>query len=81
MPTKCSVEALIGSSPLWKQVIQCTSTSPLQKKQAPLYRFAVRLKSTASTPRTFGHANVPATRLYDRRRSRPEDSPTFRMAY
>ncbi len=24
-PTKWSVEALIGSSPLWKQVIQCTS--------------------------------------------------------
>jgi integrase/recombinase XerD len=24
----------------------------------------------------LGHANVPTTRLYDRRRSRPEDSPT-----
>jgi site-specific recombinase XerD len=29
----------------------------------------------------LGHANVSATRLYDRRRSRPEDSPTFRVAY
>jgi integrase/recombinase XerD len=29
----------------------------------------------------LGHANVSTTRLYDRRRSRPEDSPTFRVAY
>jgi integrase len=29
----------------------------------------------------LGHANVSTTRLYDRRRSRPEDSPTFRAAY
>ena len=27
------------------------------------------------------HANVSTTRLYDRRRSRPEASPTFRVAY
>jgi hypothetical protein len=25
----------------------------------------------------FGHANISTTRLYDRRKSRPEDSPTF----
>ena len=29
----------------------------------------------------LGHANVSTTRLYDRRQSRPEDSPTFRVAY
>ena len=29
----------------------------------------------------LGHANVSTTRLYDRRRSRPEDSPTFRVKY
>lgn len=29
----------------------------------------------------LGHANIATTRLYDRRRSRPEDSPTFKVAY
>ncbi|MGH7068506.1 MAG: tyrosine-type recombinase/integrase [Acetobacteraceae bacterium] len=29
----------------------------------------------------LGHANVSTTRLYDRRKSRPEDSPTFRVKY
>jgi integrase/recombinase XerD len=29
----------------------------------------------------LGYANVSTTRLYDRRRSCPEDSPTFRVSY
>ncbi len=29
----------------------------------------------------LGHANIAATRIYDRRKSRPEDSPTFRVIY
>ena len=29
----------------------------------------------------LGHANVSTTRLYDRRKMRPEDSPTFRVKY
>ena len=29
----------------------------------------------------LGHANVSTTRLYDRRKSKPEDSPTFRVEY
>jgi integrase/recombinase XerD len=29
----------------------------------------------------LGHANIATTRLYDRRKSRPEDSPTFRVKY
>jgi len=29
----------------------------------------------------LGHANIATTRLYDRRKSRPEDSPTFKVAY
>jgi site-specific recombinase XerD len=29
----------------------------------------------------LGHANIQTTRIYDRRRTRPEDSPTFRVAY
>lgn len=29
----------------------------------------------------LGHANISTTKLYDRRRSRPEDSPTFKVNY
>ena len=29
----------------------------------------------------LGHASISTTRVYDRRGSRPEDSPTFRVAY
>lgn len=29
----------------------------------------------------LGHANISTTRMYDRRQSRPEDSPTFRVKY
>ncbi|NPT61458.1 tyrosine-type recombinase/integrase [Paraburkholderia sp. 5N] len=29
----------------------------------------------------LGHANIATTRIYDRRKSRQEDSPTFRIAY
>jgi integrase/recombinase XerD len=29
----------------------------------------------------LGHATIATTRLYDRRRSRPEDSPTFKVVY
>ena len=29
----------------------------------------------------LGHANISTTRLYDRRKTRPEDSPTFKVEY
>jgi integrase len=29
----------------------------------------------------LGHANIATTRIYDHRRMRPEDSPTFTVAY
>jgi integrase/recombinase XerD len=28
-----------------------------------------------------GHAKIATTRIYDHRKSRPEDSPTFNLAY
>jgi len=29
----------------------------------------------------LGHANIQTTRIYDRRNSRPEESPTFKVSY
>jgi hypothetical protein len=28
-----------------------------------------------------GHANIPTTLIYDQRKTRAEDSPTFKVAY
>ena len=35
----------------------------------------------ARVQKWLGHASISTTRVYDRRGSRPEDSPTFRVAY
>ena len=35
----------------------------------------------AKVQERLGHAKISTTRLYDRRRSRPEDSPTLRVKY
>ena len=29
----------------------------------------------------LGHANIATTKIYDRRKTRPEDSPTFKVSY
>ena len=29
----------------------------------------------------LGHANISTTRLYDKRATRPEDSPAFKVSY
>ena len=29
----------------------------------------------------LGHANIATTRIYDHRKTRPEDSPTFKVVY
>jgi integrase/recombinase XerD len=35
----------------------------------------------AKVQKWLGYANVSTTRLYDRRKTRPEDSPTFHVKY
>nr|WP_294565176.1 tyrosine-type recombinase/integrase [uncultured Rhodopila sp.] len=35
----------------------------------------------AAVQEWLGHANISTTRVYDHRRARPEDSPTFKVAY
>jgi hypothetical protein len=40
------------------------------------------LSTNCSTPNSgLGHANIATTRIYDHRKTRPEDSPTFKVNY
>jgi integrase len=44
------------------------------------------LRATAATNALdhqagLGHSNIATTRIYDHRKTRPEDSPTFKVAY
>jgi integrase/recombinase XerD len=38
-------------------------------------------QSAAKVQEWLGHANIATTRIYDHRRTRPEDSPTFKVSY
>ena len=35
----------------------------------------------AKVQEMLGHANIQTTRIYDRRKTRPEDSPVFKVSY
>ena len=67
---------------------------PLQEVMGVLFGFGPHaLRATAATnaldheadiakvQEWLGHANIATARLYDRRRMRLEDSPTFKVAY
>jgi hypothetical protein len=38
-------------------------------------------RRSALTGSSLGHAHIATTRLYHRRKHRPEDSPTFKVVY
>ena len=40
-----------------------------------------RQADIAKVQEWLGHANIATTRIYDHRKTRPEDSPTFKVAY
>jgi integrase/recombinase XerD len=74
--------------PLFRPV-KNNRTGTLDKHLEPgsVYRNIVRHNAllheadTAKVQEWLGHANISTTRLYDRRGSKPEDSPTFAVKY
>jgi site-specific recombinase XerD len=62
----------------------CTETSKLRVHSLRATAATNALSHEADIAKVqewLGHANVSTTRLYDRRKTRPEDSPTFRVRY
>jgi integrase/recombinase XerD len=51
--------------------LRATATTNVLEHEADIAKVQERL----------GHANIATTRLYDRRKNRPEDSPTFKVSY
>jgi integrase len=63
----------------------CRASLVLLRAQAlpasqPLCRCSLK-SDIAKVQEWLGHADISTTRLYDKRQSRPEDSPTFKVQY
>jgi integrase len=52
-----------------------------EKLLAAMRAHAVPPATAHTVQEWLGHANIATTRIYDHRRTRPEDSPTFKVAY
>lgn len=79
-----------------KKAITADGVYKLVRKYSALLGFEIgahALRATAATnaldhnadiakvQEWLGHANIATTRIYDHRKTRPEDSPTFKVAY
>jgi len=79
--------------PLPGAILAQSSTRGKVKVTRTVLRCVHALRATAATnalahnadiakvQEWLGHANIATTRLYDRRQSRPEESPTFKVEY
>lgn len=68
---KYGMEVGISASPFSPHSLRATSATNALEHSADI----------AKVQQWLGHANVSTTRLYDRRKSRPEESPTFQIQY
>lgn len=71
MLRSCAAAAKIDAGLFGPHSLRATAATNALEHQADI----------AKVQEWLGHANIATTRIYDRRRSRPEDSPTFKVAY
>src|SRR5262249_5030331 len=71
----CGITAL-----WWASMPTCTVSACILRATAATNALAHNA-DIAKVQEWLGHANIATTRLYDRRQSRPEESPTFKVEY
>jgi site-specific recombinase XerC len=61
--------------------IPCKDLVPAQSRMLTATNALEHEADIAKVQEWLGHANIAATRLYDKRATKPEDSPTYKIAY
>src|SRR4051794_41835640 len=91
MPARCSGRSATTASASWTAQ-SCPRALPAGARLLGRARLRDR-RATAATnaldhqadiakvQEWLGHANIATRRIYDHRRTRPEDSPTFKVSY
>ena len=82
----------LNTNSVYRNIVENMALKPASTSRSTACA-SMRMRATAATnalshdadiskvQEWLGHANVSTTRLYDRRKTRPEDSPTFRVKY
>jgi site-specific recombinase XerD len=71
LTSKYALEAGIHVDGFCVQALRATAATNALEHQADI----------AKVQEWLGHSSISTTRLYDRRKSKPEDSPTFKVKY
>jgi integrase/recombinase XerD len=96
MPARCSGRSATTAPASWTERSRPTGIYRLVRAYSAALGFEIgvhALRATAATnaldhqadiakvQEWLGHADIATTRIYDHRRTRPEDSPTFKVSY
>ena len=96
MPARSSARSATAVAAAGKKAITPDGVYKLVRHYSALLGFEIgahALRATAATnaldheadiakvQEWLGHSNIATTRIYDHRKTRPEDSPTFKVSY
>lgn len=90
-PTRVNEKSPLTPDNLYKRIVRYGEQTGISTDVDGLSPHAMRATAAtnaldndadiAMVQEWLGHSNISTTRIYDRRKMRPEDSPTFRVKY